>query len=78
MNAMNHHGLLIDDAGRSTHRGRRLTKDVIPLLRRLFARCESAREARDLKHLLDGDVSVAHSLRVLGLMVRENKKKTQS
>lgn len=70
---MKNNGLLIDDLGHSTKRGLRLTKGVVPFLRKLFARCESAREARDLKHLIDGDVSIAHGLRVLGLMCRKKK-----
>lgn len=72
---MNHMNPLIDENGQYTRRGLRLTRPVVPLLKRLFARCGSAQEARDLKHLIDGDVSIAHSLRVLGLMCRKNKAK---
>jgi hypothetical protein len=67
--------LLIDEMGGTTRRGARLTKAVIPLLKRLFARCENAREARDLKHLIYGDVSIAHSLRVLGIMCKKRESK---
>lgn len=71
---MNSNGLLIDDDGRSTKRGVRMTKAVIPLMNRLFARCESAREVRDLRDLVEGDVSVASSLRLLGLMIKKHRK----
>ena len=73
MNHMNRHSPLIDENGQYTKRGIRLTRPIIPLLKRLYARCESAQEARDLKHLVDVDVSIAHSLRVLGLMCGKNK-----
>src|SRR5258705_3683796 len=64
-----------NDDGHLTERGNRASRPLVPVLKKLFLKAKTPREAMDLERSLRGDVSIACSIRILHFQYQRIKRK---